>query len=192
MTGPPLVSIVIPVYNGADFLREAIDSALAQTYPDVEVVVVDDGSNDGGETEAIARSCGERIRYIRKPNGGVASALNSGIREMRGKYFCWLSHDDVFLPRKVALQVARMEAEGGDVVLYSDYEIIDGAGRPRGGFRAGELPPVPFRRALVADMPVNGCTVMAPKRLLERAGLFDERLRTTQDVDLWFRMAPAC
>ncbi|TFG59465.1 MAG: glycosyltransferase family 2 protein, partial [Deltaproteobacteria bacterium] len=80
----PLVSIVIPVYNGSDYLREAVDSAMAQTYADVEVLVVNDGSDDGGKTEAIALSYGDRIRYFRKENGGVASALNLGVREMRG------------------------------------------------------------------------------------------------------------
>ena len=97
-TQAPLVSIVIPVYNGASYLREAIDSALAQTYSDVEVIVVNDGSTDGGKTRDIASSFGDRIRYIEKVNGGVATALNLGIREMCGKFFSWLSHDDVYLP----------------------------------------------------------------------------------------------
>ncbi|MBO5570669.1 MAG: glycosyltransferase, partial [Clostridia bacterium] len=75
----PKVSIVIPVYNGANFLREAIDSALGQTYPNIEILVVNDGSDDGGETESIALSYGNQIRYFRKENGGVATALNFGI-----------------------------------------------------------------------------------------------------------------
>ena len=85
----PLVSIVIPVYNGSNFLRDAIDSALAQTYPRVEVIVVNDGSTDGGATEAIAKSYGSRIRYFAKENGHVASALNYGIARMEGEYFSW-------------------------------------------------------------------------------------------------------
>src|SRR5512140_3857263 len=106
MTEHPLVSVVIPVYNGANYLREAIDSALAQTYPHVEVIVVNDGSNDGGRTRAVATSFGSRVRYFEKENGGVASALNLGIREMRGAFFSWLSHDDVYYPEKIARQVA--------------------------------------------------------------------------------------
>ncbi|HEY5765864.1 MAG TPA: glycosyltransferase family A protein, partial [Candidatus Deferrimicrobiaceae bacterium] len=73
MASSPKVSIVIPVYNGSDYLREAVDSALAQTYGNVELLVIDDGSDDGGKTGEIARSYGERIRYFRKENGGVAS-----------------------------------------------------------------------------------------------------------------------
>lgn len=192
MPEAPLVSIVIPVYNGADFLREAIDSALAQTFPDVEVIVVDDGSDDGGETAAVARSFGDRIRYFRQENGGVASALNAGIREMRGRYFSWLSHDDVYLPGKIASQVAEISRQPGETALYADYYRVDAAGKRVGRFRGADLPRLPIRQALVADAPVNGCTVMAPKALIERTGGFDERLRATQDTDLWFRMASSC
>ena len=185
----PLVSIVIPVYNGSDYLGEALDSALAQTYPDVEVLVVNDGSDDGGRTEAIALSCGDRIRYLRKENGGVASALNLGIREMRGEYFSWLSHDDVYLPRKVEREVAVLEKCGEDAVAYSDYEVIDASSRHVEVFRAGRISAPQFRMLLVTDIPVNGCTVLVPRRCLGKVGLFDERLKVCQDYDLWFRMA---
>ena len=78
----PLVSIIIPVYNGANYMREAIDSALAQTYRNIEIIVVNDGSNDNGETERIALSYGDKIKYFHKENGGVSSALNLGIQNM--------------------------------------------------------------------------------------------------------------
>jgi glycosyltransferase involved in cell wall biosynthesis len=183
------VSIVIPVFNGSDYLREALDSALAQTYPDIEVLVVNDGSNDGGKTETIALSYGDRIRYFRKEKGGVAAALNFGIREMRGEYFSWLSHDDVYLPRKVEREVAVLEKCAGDTVVYSDYEVIDASSRHVEVFRAGRISAPQFRMLLVTDIPVNGCTVLVPRRCFEQAGLFDERLKATQDYDLWFRMA---
>ncbi len=79
----PKVSIVIPVYNGSDFLAHAIDSALSQTYNNIEILVINDGSNDDGTTERVATSYGDKIRYFSKPNGGVASALNMGISKMR-------------------------------------------------------------------------------------------------------------
>lgn len=96
----PKVSIVIPVYNGANYVARAINSALNQTWDNKEVIVVNDGSTDHGNTEKAAAAFGSRIRYIAKPNGGVASALNLGIQEMTGEHFSWLSHDDLYAPQK--------------------------------------------------------------------------------------------
>lgn len=187
MDPAPLVSIVIPVYNGANFLREAIESALAQTYPHVEVLVVNDGSTDGGATAAIARSYGDRIRYVEKPNGGVASALNVGIREMRGEYFSWLSHDDLYRPEKIAAQVA-VALRYPQAVLYGDVENIGPDGRMLGWRRVAALPPS-MRLAIITGDPVHGLTVLIPRTCLARVGPFDERLRTIQDYDMWFRLA---
>lgn len=166
-----------------------MDSALAQSCGDIEVIVVNDGSSDDGKTEEIALSYGDRIRYFRKENGGVASALNLGIREMRGEYFSWLSHDDVYLPRKVEREAAALSARGDDAIAYSDYELIDESSRRIEVFRAGRLRAPQFRMLLVTDIPVNGCTVLVPRRCFDRVGLFDERLKASQDYDLWFRMS---
>src|SRR5262245_18482633 len=89
----PLVSIVIPVYNGANFVADAIESALQQTYSRTEIIVINDGSTDDGATAQVAQIYGSRIRYYEKANGGCGSALNYGIERMRGEYFSWLSHD---------------------------------------------------------------------------------------------------
>ena len=121
----PLVSIVIPVYNGANYMREAIDSALAQTYSNIEIIVVNDGSNDDGKTREIALSYGDKIRYFEKDNGGVSTALNLGIQNMRGKYFSWLSHDDVYLPDKVQAEIDALR-QAGDMsrVVYSNWSQL--------------------------------------------------------------------
>ncbi len=185
----PTVSIVIPVYNGSDYLREAVDSALAQTYGNVEVLVVNDGSDDGGRTEEIARYYGARIRYFHKENGGVGSALNLGIREMRGEYFSWLSHDDVYYPGKIEAQVRALPGEPVQVVLYGDYDLIDGFSNRIGTTRISPVPPGRFRHALMTDYPINGCTALVPKRMFESVGMFAEGLPTTQDYAMWFRMA---
>jgi glycosyltransferase involved in cell wall biosynthesis len=185
---PPRISIVIPVYNGANYLRTAVDSALAQTHPDVEVIVVNDGSTDGGATDAIARRYGSRIRYLSKPNGGVATALNLGIQEMTGEYFSWLSHDDVYLPEKVAAQVAVAEKLDAPSVLFGDYAFIDASGKQIGVKRfRGRVDAM--RYELVVADPVNGCTVLVPRSCLEAVGPFDPGLRTIQDYDMWFRLA---
>lgn len=188
----PRVSIVIPVYNGANYLREAIDSALAQTWPNVEVVVVNDGSTDGGATEAIARSYGERIRYFAKPNGHVASALNHGIRHMTGEYFSWLSHDDLYTADKVAAQAEVALANGPRTVVYSDFEILEEANGARTPVRMPEADPAHFRYAITLSNSLHGCTLLIPRACLQEAGPFREDLRTTQDYDMWFRLAARC
>lgn len=185
----PLVSIVIPVYNGANYMREAIDSALAQTYDHCEVLVINDGSTDGGETDRIACSYGNKIRYFYKENGGVATALNHGIREMRGEYFSWLSHDDVYLPQKVEKQLRFMKAfELQDAVLYSDYRVIDAAGAVIAEKHLASPPPDACFQYLYLNTEIHGCSLLIPRQAFTDVGMFPEHLETTQDYDLWLRM----
>lgn len=179
----PLVSIVIPVFNGANYMRDAIDSALAQTWPKTEVIVVNDGSTD--ETEEIAKTYGDRIRYIRKENGGVASALNVGIREMKGDIFNWLSHDDRYHPNKVEVQVHEWMVCKKAEILIANYRLIDAAGE--------KISDIVLDHKLLTEKPlyallrgsIHGCTVFIPKYILDEFGGFDEALPTTQDVALW-------
>ncbi|MBV8397562.1 MAG: glycosyltransferase [Acetobacteraceae bacterium] len=186
----PLVSIIIPVYNGENYLRQAIDSALAQTYPYCEVIVVNDGSSDDGATDSIARSYGSRIRYTEKANGGVASALNHGIDLMRGDIFCWLSHDDLFLPDKVRIQtnlwIERGQRE--NEIIFCDYTLVRASGR--------KIATVAMDHDMLEAKPayavlrgaIHGCTVFIPRRCFEIAGLFSVTRPTTQDYALWFTM----
>ncbi len=188
----PKVSIVIPVYNGANYLSQAIDSALSQTWKNLEVIVVNDGSNDDGATAAVARRYGDRIIYVEKENGGVSSALNEGIRRMSGEYFSWLSHDDLYLPNKIRHQM-RLLRRCGDPrqIIAGGYYIVDEALNPLGLMDFYQLYP---RKKLetplfpVFHCAVNGCTLLIHKSHFERVGLFDESLPTTQDYDMWFRM----
>ncbi len=186
----PLISIAIPVYNGANYLTEAIDSALAQTYSPIEILVINDGSTDQGATREVALSYGDRIRYIEKKNGGVASALNMAIREMKGEWFSWLSHDDLFLPDKTQKQVeylSKLPAE----IIYGDYSLIDENGDAivgeTGVVQSAEKRNMFFQ--LLSGFPVNGCTTLINRKVFERIGLFNEDLPTTQDYDFWFRCA---
>ncbi len=185
----PLVTIVIPVYNGANFLAEAIDSALAQTYPNIEVLIVNDGSNDGGATEDIVRSYGSKVRYISQPNGGVASALNTAIAEMKGEYFSWLSHDDLYVPQKVAREMEVLLNSGATrTVVYSGYRVFGSLSETR-DFLPGKIRPEQFRYWITVENSLHGCTLLIPKTAFDECGTFNESLRTTQDYDLWFRMA---
>jgi glycosyltransferase involved in cell wall biosynthesis len=185
----PLVSIIIPVFNGTDFLTQAIDSALAQTYQNKEIVVVNDGSNDQGATEAIALSYGNKITYYAKENGGVATALNFGIKKMKGKYFSWLSHDDLYTPDKIENQILEMLQHDDRTILYSDYRVFEKDPSESFEIRLPGVPPQDFRYWLTVENRLHGCTLLVPKSAFEEHGLFNPDLRTTQDYDLWFKLA---
>ena len=184
-----LVSIIIPVYNGANYLREAVDSALNQTYQNCEVIVVNDGSDDNGKTEEIALSYGSRIRYFRKENGGVATALNAGIREMQGEYFSWLSHDDVFYPRKIEEQVKCVK-ENNVWMTACSYDIFTDSGRRVAVpllqfYKEGNLEKNVFS---VIQSLIQFGGVLLHECIFERYGTFREDLRTTQDYEFLFRI----
>ncbi|MCL2577714.1 MAG: glycosyltransferase [Defluviitaleaceae bacterium] len=180
------------MYNGENFLQEAIESALSQNYSNVEVLVINDGSTDNGATEKIALSYGDKIRYFFKENGGVATALNLGIANMNGEYFSWLSHDDVYTPEKIATQVKHLESlENKHDIIFSGWTIINSTGRElnrvlplkRYSKEKLETPLFPLLNGMVA-----GCSLLIHKSHFEHVGNFREDLPTTQDFDLWFRM----
>lgn len=188
----PFVSIVIPVYNGANYLKQAIDSALAQTYQNIEILVINDGSSDNGATESIARSYRDKIRYFSKPNGGVASALNLGIRNMRGEYFSWLSHDDWYYPHKLQRQIEALQKSHNPLqIVYSNFDTFI-QNEQRLINRPPKLRTIQDRLQSsvfgLFEGQVHGCTLLIHKSHFERVGLFNESLPTTQDYDLWFRM----
>jgi glycosyltransferase involved in cell wall biosynthesis len=185
----PLISVVIPVFNGADYLGEAITSALAQTWPNIDIVVVDDGSNDNGKTQAVIASFGDRIRAFHQPNGGVAAALNRGIAEATGDYISWLSHDDLYDPRKVETQIKLLLASGGACVVFGDYDIINSHGGFVFRYEVGSGYEEATSEWAVLEGRINGCTLLLPRECFEACGYFDPALPTTQDYDLWFRIA---
>lgn len=185
----PLVSIIIPVYNGANYLRDAIDSALAQTYSECEIIVVNDGSTDN--TEEICLSYGKKIRYYAKQNGGVATAVNIGVEHMQGEYFSWLSHDDVYYPHKVEYSINALYRDGDMTApLFGDADLIDMHNQQLIRLRANEGHTNAKLTTGVYSLlygVVNGNTVMLHRSVFEQCGLFDPLLRTTQDYDMWFR-----
>lgn len=188
----PKVSIIIPVYNGSKYMREAIDSALGQTYPNIEVIVINDGSMDGGATDQIALSYGDRIRYLVKENGGVSTALNLAIENMSGEYFSWLSHDDVYYPQKIKVQVDYLlEQQLKDTIVYGGYELIDGLSQTVSQVKPDSLytkEQLNIPLLTVMKGLINGCTLLIHKSHFEKTGFFDEKLQLAQDYDLWFKM----
>ncbi len=203
----PKVSVIIPAYNASNYLREAIDSALAQTYPHVEIIVVNDGSKDDGATERIALSYGDQIRYFSKENGGSSSALNMGIANMTGEWFSWLSHDDLYMPEKLEEQIsyiASLGAEDAELarhIFFSASELIDASGKiikkhssKQTAAMARRVSTVPHNGYLVAEPTVynfHGCSCLVHRDALKAVGCFDENLRLLNDIDLWYRLYTA-
>ncbi len=195
LTFAPKVSIIIPVYNGANYMREAIDSALAQTYEHIEVIVVNDGSRDEGATREVALSYGDRIRYIEKENGGVSSALNCGIRAMTGDYFSWLSHDDRYEPEKVARQMAHLAAcEDRDklIAMCGGFYIDKDSKKlrdmdfhfPTGAVHTG----MEVLNYLLTHGVLDMCCLLIPKKTFEECAYFHEDLRYNQDALILYQI----
>lgn len=188
-----LVSIVIPVYNGADYLPDAIDSALMQTYPNIEIIVINDGSNDNGMTEEIALSYGDRIRYYYKENGGVGSALNLGIEKMNGDYFSWLSHDDLYTSQKIDSQMRMLENfEDRTLIVTGGFSVVDKYKNhqysvdPISIYTKEKLEKYPLF-ALMRGA-IHGCSILIHKSHFEKVGMFRTDLPTTQDYEFFFRL----
>lgn len=181
-----LVSVIIPVFNGSAFLGEAIESVLKQTYEVIEIIVVDDGSTDASAN--VAQSFGDRLAYHYQENRGVAAALNRGVRASRGQYVAWLSHDDVFMPQKLQLQIDHLAQHPEYRACYSDFYIIDANGKV---LKEIETPWYPRQTAiwqLFGRMYINGSSMLIERACFEDVGFFNEALRYSQDLDMWMRM----
>jgi glycosyltransferase involved in cell wall biosynthesis len=176
------ISIAIPAYNAEACLRETLESALAQTHAAHEIIVVDDGSKDG--TEEIARSYGDRIRYIKQENQGIAGARNTAIREATGEWIAFLDHDDLIVPQKLEKQLAVIEANPNLVVVYSafTYLYLDGTTKQVNAFPAKELWP-----ALRYRTPILPSTSIIRRSALLEIGGF-ENVYCVDDWNLWFRL----
>lgn len=196
----PKVTIIIPVYNGCNFLAEAIDAALTQTYDNCEIIVVNDGSKDDGASERIALSYGERIIYYSKDNGGVSSALNYAFERMTGEWFSWLSHDDLYYPEKIEKQVAFLNelieknpsVNLNKITIRCATESIDKEGKV---IRVPSYRNVPLHEEPIDTIINNiysyrlsGCSFLLPSACIADVGLFDESIRTVSDVEYWYRL----
>jgi len=182
----PKVSVVIPTYNHARYLPYALDSVINQGYPNLEVLVIDDGSNDG--TAELVKSYGSKINYIYKENGGTPSALNLGLSLATGKYVCWLSADDALIGEKVSKQVSLMESDPSLGFSYTSFVVIDASGTKQYDVNSAYFSD---KKEMVTKLMegcfINGSSVMMRCSALEKIGNFDESLPQAHDYDLWFR-----
>jgi glycosyltransferase involved in cell wall biosynthesis len=183
---PPLVSVIIPTYNRHAMVQEAVDSVLAQTCSDFELIVVDDGSEDG-TAESLARY-GSAMRIYSQPRGGVAAARNRGAAHAAGVYLAFLDSDDLWLPRKLEVQSAFMwERPWVQICQTEEIWIRRGARvNPKKKHRkpSGDI----FRASLELCL-VSPSAVMMKRELFDAVGGFDETLPACEDYDLWLRVA---
>ena len=183
----PMVSVVIPAFNQARFLPAAIESALAQTYRDREIIVVDDGSTD--ETPAVAQRYGDGVRYVRQANTGLAGARNTGIDRARGAFVALLDSDDVWLPCFLEHMLGVADAHPRSAVYFSAWRYINSAGSllPEPP-HAHAVPQTMMYRALLRANFIVPSSVVMRRPAVVSAGLFDQQFRRLEDWELWIRL----
>ncbi|HZO87540.1 MAG TPA: glycosyltransferase family 2 protein [Chthonomonadaceae bacterium] len=184
----PVVSVVIPCYNQARYLDQAIDSLLAQTYRHVEIIVVDDGSPDN--THEVAARYGDRVRYVRKENFGLPAAVNTGILHATGEFLIYLDADDYLWPDMIARLVNAAQEHPGAAVYHGDCQYVDSNRNEMSWRRTRSLPDDAFHHLLKGNYFACHCLIFR-RSILANAGLFDPTLRSNEDWDLWIRIALA-
>jgi len=182
------VSVIIPAYNQAILTGKTIESVLSQTYKNIEIIVVDDGSTDN--TAEFLEAYTGRIKYLYKKNGGACSARNAGIKLATGEYIGLLDCDDLYLPEKIELSVKFLESHSDCGFVHSAAYFVDGNGNILRKFshclscRTGPI----VKDLLFRDFICNS-TVVVRKSCFNKAGLFDESIFTPGDWDMWLRLA---
>ena len=185
-----LVSIVIPVFNAAAYMKQTLESALEQTYRNIEIVAVDDGSSDG--SLALLRSYEPRIKVLSQANRGVSLARNRGVRESSGDFLAFLDADDVWDPTKVERQVSVLTQHPGALAVYCDHRIIDAEGNitgPSGALAQPRTSGQLLRNLILSNFIISPSLVMLRRAAFEQVGGFDESVRAAEDYDLWMRIA---
>ena len=187
------VSVVIPAYNAATMIGKTLDSVFAQTFRNLEVVVVNDGSPDTEDLERVLQLYFGRITYLRQQNRGPAAARNAGILRSSGEYVAVLDSDDTWDPEYLDAQLALLESQSGADLVYADLRMVGQS--PRAGKTWMQDCPsrgrVTFESILREDCQIPNSAVVARRRVLMETGLFDEsaELRGVEDWDMWLRVA---
>lgn len=187
------VSVIIPTFNRAELVQDAIDSILCQGLTGVEVVIVDDGSTDG-TGEALRSRYGDRIHYVYEPNHGRSAARNLGIHLSTGRYLLFLDSDDLLLSGGLAAETAFLDAHPEVDVVYTDGTFCDAAGRDLARFAPARPPHDPGN--LLKDLVLSNVILACHSAMVRRTAMdsigppyFDEALRGTEDEDIWIRLA---
>ena len=187
------VSVIIPTYNRRKLVERALRSAIAQTRPVEEIIVIDDGSTDG-TCEALQAAFGNRIRYVWQRNAGVASARNHGLRLAQGRYLALLDSDDEWLPEKTRRQVEWLEARPDFGMVLCDVVRVDAEHRDIEIFRRRDLLPEDgdILKWVLLEPALVPASAMLRRSTYESVGGFDETLPTAEDLDFHLRVAARC
>lgn len=188
----PTVSVVIPLYNARDVIAQTIGTVLAQTWKDYEIVVVDDGSRDGSGD--LVRAFGDRVRYIRQENTGVAGARNRGIKESTGEYIAFLDHDDLWHPTKLEKQVVVLAQRPEVGLVITGIMHIRSDGTPTGDLGRAYNPGDRFYHVFVKGYVPTPSSAMIRRSVFDVAGIFDSEFHSAglDDHELWPRIAMVC
>lgn len=186
----PLASVIIPTYNRCRYVCEAIDSVLAQTYPHLEVFVIDDGSMD--DTPQAMKKYGEKIKYLRQEQLGVCVARNSAIRQAKGQYISFLDDDDVWLPQKIEKDVEFLEKNKDCGFVFCGFYYFSDVNENMGKRVLTEYEETTYDCLYNKNLIYSTSLVTMRRECLEKEGLFDENLIQSADYDLWLRVAKHC
>lgn len=185
-------SVVLPCYNGAQWIAEAIESVLAQTFEDFELVIIDDGSTDNSKEIVASHLRDERIRYIHQENRGFSTAINRGIKESGGNLVGFIGHDDSWMPNKLELQVKHFSEHKDVDLVHTNYCSIDSQGRII-GVRDIRIPDDSSKKEIVEQLFLSNFigfeTVLVRRKCFDEIGFFDERMMGFSDHDMWLRIA---
>lgn len=183
-----LITVIIPTYNRKEKTLRAISSVLEQSRDDMEILVVDDGSTDGTAEFLVEKQL--PVTLIRKENGGVSSARNTGIKNAKGKYIAFLDSDDTWLPNKLDAQIEYFNTHPEASLVYTDqYLCIDGEDLEITRFQRDKPENNLALPAFVQLTPVHTSTVLIKKEVLDTVGYFDETLKMHEDSELWNRVS---
>ncbi|MCK4435905.1 glycosyltransferase, partial [Candidatus Bathyarchaeota archaeon] len=186
------VSIVLTCYNGARWISRAIESILAQTYEDFELVIIDDGSTDSSKEVVVSHLCDERVHYIHQENRGFSAAVNRGIKESSGNLIGFIGQDDLWIPNKLELQLKYFSEHKDVDLIHSNYYSIDSEGRII-EVRGIKIPNFSSKKKVVEQLFLNNFigfeTVLVKRRCFDEVGYFDEQMVGFSDHDIWLRIA---
>jgi glycosyltransferase involved in cell wall biosynthesis len=182
----PLASVIIPIYNGAATIGRALQSIFAQTFTDFEIVCVDDGSTD--DTASVLAAFGNKIRIVKQSNRGFPGARNAGVAASRGQLLALIDHDDQWMPRKLELSVAAIDADTAAALVFTDLVVVNETGEESRPSPIGaDTAHAPTMEEMLSRIwPIMPSTVLMRRSAFDRAGAFAENLK--EDLDFWLRI----